>query len=108
MAAGSRPSRFLAICLVAGLVLTLLTIWVERYETLACDTDAGVCHQLVVGYPLAYGVDHWAISPVNNVALLMLLLGEDIMRWPYFFGDWAFWTLIAFLAGLLVKRRRRA
>ncbi len=92
----------------SGLALTLLTIWVMRRETMPCDTDAGMCDQLVAGYPLAYGVDHWGLSPGNDVSLLMLFGGEDIMRWPYFFADWAFWSVIALLVGLLVKRRRSA
>jgi len=100
-------TRDLTVSLLSAAVLTLATSAVPTTHVLRCAEveGGGPCAQVAAGFPFAFIVDHYAISPVNSVGLLNAALGEDIWLWHGFMADVLVWWL-AVTAALLSRRAR--
>ena len=101
--------RALAVC-IGGLLLTLLSIFVERRRLEVQDWDCppapASCARpvLVAGFPVPYISDYHGISVVNRVSIIGGLLGEDHIHWRAFLLDAAVYALVL-AAGWAAARR---
>ena len=101
--------RGFTLALSAGILLALLSSWIEsRSRATYMDIDGCVvaCDVAAAGWPFAYALDYPGLSVAGSAGIVGILLGEDRLDWLKFGLTTLFWVLLA-AVGLLTARRLR-